>query len=92
MPTLKSLQKEIDALRVRNARVEADKAWETSFTRRFLILVLTYTVIVVFFFASRLPDPFANAVVPTAAFLLSQMTVPVFKNWWLKRRRKGIKT
>jgi len=40
MPTLEQLQAEIDANKARNARVEADKAWETSWTRRLVVLVL----------------------------------------------------
>lgn len=84
MPTLEDLQKEIEKINVRNKRVEADKAWETSWARRLLILALTYIVIVIFFFVAKLQDPFANAVVPSVAFLLSTMTVPLFKKWWLK--------
>lgn len=84
MPTLEDLQKEIDEIKSRNKRVEADKAWETSWTRRLLVLALTYIVIVIFFFVAKLPDPFANAVVPSVAFLLSTMTVPLFKKWWTR--------
>lgn len=38
-PTLVSLQKEIDAINIRNQRVENDKAWETSTTRKVSISV-----------------------------------------------------
>lgn len=80
------LQKEIEDIKARNKRVEADKAWETSWTRRVLILILTYIVIVIFFFVANLPNPFTNAVVPSVAFVLSTLSVPVFKKWWLKKR------
>lgn len=82
------LQADIDQIKERNQRVEADKAWETSWTRRLLILVLTYLVIVIFFMMAKLPDPFVNAIVPAVAFLLSTMTVPLFKKWWLRRVNK----
>jgi hypothetical protein len=85
MPTFESLQKEIDEIKARNRRVEADKGWETSWTRKILVLLLTYTVIVIFFLVSGLPDPFINAIVPSMAFLLSQLTIPVVKRWWLKK-------
>lgn len=85
MPSLEDLQKEIAEIQARNKRVEADKAWETSWTRRILVLILTYIVIVIFFFVAKLPEPFANAVVPSAAFLLSTMTVPFFKKLWLNK-------
>jgi len=42
-------KKEIKNIIKRNKKVEADKAWETSFSRKILIAVLTYIVIVLFF-------------------------------------------
>ncbi|MBI2147870.1 hypothetical protein HYU19_05365 [Candidatus Woesearchaeota archaeon] len=80
-----NLEKEIAAIRLRNKRVEADKAWETSFTRKGIIAVLTYMVIVLFFFAAGLPKPFINSLVPTIGFLLSTFSLSLFKRWWLKR-------
>lgn len=88
MTTLEGLKKEVDGIKARNRRVEADKAWETSWTRRLLILVLTYVVIVIFFFVASLPSPFVNAVVPSVAFVLSTLTVPLFKKWWMRNVRK----
>lgn len=78
------LRKEIDRIKARNRKVEADKAWESSWTRKLLILILTYIVIVTFFFVAELPDPFANAIVPSGAFLISTLTIPIFKKYWLK--------
>jgi hypothetical protein len=78
-------KKEIAAIKERNARVEADKAWETSKARKIVIAVLTYLVIVLFFFAAGLPSPFVNAVVPTAGFVLSTLSLPWFKGLWLKK-------
>lgn len=88
MTTLEELQLEIEEIKKRNQRVEADKSWETSWTRKFLILALTYIVIVIFFFVSNLGNPFVNAIVPTLGFFLSTLTVPFFKNWWLKNYKK----
>ena len=85
MTSIDELQKEIDQLKARNRRVEADKAWETSWTRRLLILLLTYIVIVIFFIAANLPSPFINAIVPSAAFVISTLTIPLFKKWWFKQ-------
>ena len=86
--SIEELKKEIDEIKARNKRVEADKAWETSWTRKFLVLALTYIVIVIFFFVAKLPNPFANAVVPSVAFVLSTLTVPIFKKWWLSKIHK----
>ena len=84
MATIEELQLEIERIKKRNRRVEADKAWETSWTRKIVISILTYIVIVVFFYFAGLPKPFINAIVPAIAFVLSTLTVPLFKKWWLK--------
>ena len=86
MPTIEQLQLEIEEIKKRNQRVEADKAWETSWTRRLIVLALTYIVIVIFFFFAQLPSPFLNAIVPSLAFVLSTLTIPLFKKWWLKSK------
>jgi len=91
MPTLESLQKEIDEIKARNRRVEADKAWETSWTRKVIVLLLTYTVVVVFFAVARLPEPFINAIVPSLAFVLSTLSVPAFKKWWIGKINRNCK-
>lgn len=86
MSSLEELQLEIEAIKKRNQRVEADKAWETSWARRIIILLLTYVVIVVFFYFAQLPKPFVNAIVPAIAFMLSTLSVSLFKNWWLRKQ------
>lgn len=85
MPTLESLPQEIDQIKSRNLKVEADKAWETSTLRKIVVALLTYAVIVIFFFVAGLPLPFANAVVPTIAFILSTLTLSLFKKWWTSK-------
>lgn len=85
MPSIEELQLEIEEIKKRNQRVEADKAWETSWTRKIVVSVLTYIVIVVFFYFAELPKPFISAIVPAIAFVLSTLTVPLFKKWWLKK-------
>lgn len=78
-------KKELELIKARNARVEADKAWETSKTRKIIIAVLTYIVIVLFFLVANLPNPFVNALVPTAGFVLSTLSLPYFKRIWLAK-------
>ena len=85
MNGFEEIKKEIDEINARNKRVEAEKAWETSLTRKILILVLTYFVIVILFLFANLPNPFVNAVVPAVAYVLSTLTVPIFKKWWLTK-------
>jgi hypothetical protein len=89
MTSIKTLQAEIEKLKDRNSKVEADKAWETSLFRKAMISALTYATVVIFFFAAELPDPFVNAIVPSLAFLLSTLTLPFFKRMWIGSFYKG---
>jgi len=82
--SIKSISESIKGIVSRNKRVEADKAWETSTTRKIIIAVLTYIVIVIFFHFAGLPKPFVNSIVPALAFVVSTLTLPLFKKIWLK--------
>lgn len=79
-----SLKREIDLIKQRNQRVELDKAWETSWTRKLIVAFLTYAVVVCFFVFAKLPDPFLNSIVPALAFVVSNLALPVFKKIWLR--------
>lgn len=87
--TLKDLEEEINKIKARNKRVETEKAWETSWTRRLMIAILTYVVISIFFIFAGTPDPLANAVVPSVAFILSTLSGPFVKKLWLKYVHQG---
>lgn len=80
-----SVEDRLEEIEKRNRRVEADKAWETSWIRRVLIALLTYLTIVVFFYAASLPKPFINSIVPTIGFLLSTLSLGFFKKIWLNK-------
>ncbi|MBT4120915.1 MAG: hypothetical protein HOA57_01920 [Candidatus Magasanikbacteria bacterium] len=82
-----SIEQRIGNIEERNRRVESDKAWETSLLRRLSILVLTYLVVVVFMYFSKIEKPFLNAIVPSMAFVLSTLTLPFIKKWWLKKNK-----
>ncbi|MFZ6036082.1 MAG: hypothetical protein ACOYUK_02975 [Patescibacteria group bacterium] len=88
MPTIEQLEQEINQIKERNQKVEADKAWETSLARKLIILVLTYVVIVIFFYIAKLPRPWINAIVPAVAFVLSTLTLSLFKRVWIKKQTK----
>ena len=82
----KNYEKRVEAIEIRNKKVELDKAWETSFFRRFLIAFLTYLVIVIFMFSAKIDRPFINAIVPAIGFLLSTLTISYLKNWWISKQ------
>ena len=77
------MKEELEKIKERNHRVEADKAWETSKVRRILIALMTYLVIVIFLWTIDAPNPWLSAIVPTIGFILSTLTLPFFKKIWL---------
>jgi len=81
-----SLEKRIKRLEARNKRVEADKAWETSWVRRLSIMVLRYLVVVFYLHFVVHINPWINALVPVIGFFVSTLTVSLLKKEWLKRR------
>ncbi len=81
---MKSIEERIEAIEKRNRKVEVDKAWETSATRRILIIVFTYLSIALYLKFIVGIDPWINAVVPSIGFLLSTLTLPFFKKLWEK--------
>jgi hypothetical protein len=81
---MEKLKNELDLIKKRNNKVEADKAWETSWFRRVTIAILTYAVIVLFFITLGFNKPFINAIVPTLGFLLSTLSISILKNYWIK--------
>lgn len=80
---IKQIRTQLETIQARNNRVEADKAWETSKTRRGLIAVLTYLVLVIFLYSIKTPRPWTNALVPAIGFYLSTLTITKAKRlWW----------
>ena len=47
------LEKIIEAIEKRNKKVETDKAWETSWTRRVCIMILTYIIVIIYSYIVR---------------------------------------
>jgi len=76
--------KEITKIKQRNERVEEDKAWELSWTRKIIVAILTYIVILIFFLIADLPNPFVNSLVAAVAFVLSTLSISLLKKLWLK--------
>ena len=86
---LQNLEHQIEAIRERNARVETEKAWETSLFRVAWILLLTYICSALVFWLMESERFLLNALVPTLAFYLSTRSLPFVKRWWLKAHREG---
>jgi len=86
---MENLEQKIQKIEERNQRVEVDKAWETSWTRRILLTIFTYLAIGVYMWTIEIARPWLNAVVPAVAFMLSTLTMPLFKKLWLKNKEKS---
>ncbi len=77
-----TLEQRIKVIEERNRRVELNKSWETSWTRKILLIIFTYLAIALYLKFIVHIDPWINAVVPTVGFLLSTLTLPWFKGLW----------
>lgn len=80
----KTIEERLTLIEARNRKVEADKAWETSWVRRLSIMVLTYLIVVMYLYFVVHINPWINALVPVIGFFLSTLTVQYIKNLWLK--------
>ncbi|PIZ00519.1 hypothetical protein COY62_02115 [bacterium (Candidatus Howlettbacteria) CG_4_10_14_0_8_um_filter_40_9] len=92
MDELEQIKQDIAEIKERNIKVEADKAWETSLVRKVLITSLTYIIIVIFFIYLKFSNPYLTALVPTIGFVVSTLSIPIFKNIWLEnfyRKKKN---
>lgn len=83
-----TVEERLDKLEARNQRVEADKAWETSLTRRLSIMILTYITVVFYLHFVIHIDPWVNALVPVIGFFVSTLTVSFLKRRWTTRHKQ----
>lgn len=84
MDKLQTLQKRVEEIEQRNKRVEQDKLWEISFTRRTLLVIFTYLSIAIYFKYILQANPWLNAIVPTLGFWFSTLSLPFFRKIWEK--------
>ncbi len=80
---------DLDAIKTRNAKVESDKAWETSWTRRLSICAITYLFLVFYLPVLGLEKSWMHATVPVCGYLFSTLTLPLVKKRWLEKLYKG---
>ena len=84
----KDLEKEIENIKQRNKRVELDKKWETSWTRRLFICILTYVAVVVYSYMVRNYDNiFLSSLVPVIGFTLSTLSLRYIRKIWEKNTK-----
>ena len=76
---------EIAAVRTRNQRVEADKAWEGSWTRRVIIMLLTYMIIGLYLSFLQIEKAWLHALVPATGYILSTFGLGYVKILWIEK-------
>lgn len=81
----KDLENEIAKIKERNKRVELDKAWETSWTRKICICILTYIVVIVYSYIVRnYSNILLSSLVPVIGFTLSTLSLKYIRKIWEK--------
>ena len=84
----KELEKEIIQIKERNKRVELDKAWETSFTRKLCIGILTYIVVIIYsVLIQKISNVLLSSLVPVIGFTLSTLSLKVIRNICEKNKK-----
>lgn len=80
-----NLEEEIKKIQERNKRVEMDKRWETSVTRRICIAILTYAVVVIYsYLIKNFDNVLLSSIVPVIGFILSTLYLKVIRKIWQK--------
>lgn len=84
MVSLEKLEEELDEIKSRNVRVEVEKAWELSWTRRILLVLFTYLTLGFYMSAINIDKPWLNAIIPALGFYISTLSLPFLKKIWRK--------
>lgn len=84
---IERLKEEIASIKERNARVEMDKGWETSKTRTLSICIITYLFASIYIYLVQNKGIWLSALVPVIGFYLSTQSLPIIKNFWIKKRQ-----
>jgi len=86
---IKKLEEEVEIIKARNRKVEADKSWEVSYFRIFLISAIIYVIAVKVLNFIGVEDYFSNALVPAIGYFISVQSLPFIKKWWIKNHHNN---
>jgi hypothetical protein len=80
---MNDLEVEIEEIKIRNKKVELDKKWETSFTRKLCIAILTYIIVVIYsYIISKSNNIWLSSLVPVIGFTLSTLSLKGIRIIW----------
>lgn len=86
---IEDLKQEIENIKERNKRVELDKRWETSWTRKICICILTYIVVIIYSYVVRNYDNiFLSSLVPVIGFTISTLSLIYIRKIWEENTKK----
>lgn len=81
---LENIEFQLNEIKKRNQKVELEKSWEVSKTRKISIVLITYLFTSLVFYILKVENYFANAVIPTLGYFLSTQSLPVLKSIWMQ--------
>lgn len=85
---IEDLKQEIENIKERNKRVELDKKWETCWTRKICICILTYIVVIAYSYIVRnYSNILLSSLVPVIGFTLSTLSLRYIRKIWEKNRK-----
>jgi putative acetyltransferase len=73
------------ALKERNKKIEADKAWEISWTRRAIVGGTTYIIVAAWLAMLGVNHHLLHAFVPVLAYVLTIVMLPMLKQYWIDK-------
>ncbi|MBQ1495725.1 MAG: hypothetical protein IIZ40_00010 [Bacilli bacterium] len=80
------LEERIKNIEERNKRVELNKSWETSWTRKICIMILTYIIVIIYSFLIREYNYILlTSLVPVIGFTLSTLSLKAIRKIWEKK-------
>ncbi len=77
-----SLEERLTRIEARNAKVEADKAWEISLARRGTIAMITWLIAGFSLYLLGSNAPWFYALIPVLGYVLSTLTIPLLRVLW----------
>ena len=81
-----NLEDKIKQIEERNKRVELDKKWETSWTRKICIMILTYIIVIIYSYLVRNYDNILlSSLVPVIGFGLSTLSLKIVRKIWERK-------
>ena len=77
------LEEKIKKIEGRNKKVQLDKKWETSWTRKICIMFITYIIVLIYsYIVSNYDNIMLSSLVPVIGFGLSTLSLKVIRKVW----------